>query len=167
MQKATCVTPCCCTPSTPPPAPCNGCLYAHGYTVVPSVSTGPCGQKGYIDLAVLNAESSCNGPISYKIHQYDKAGFKNVYIDGTLLRWETSDNAVPNHFYCIYYIAGCAAEDEESVARINIGIKKHCDKTCPEGTKCNPCNGDCVPLQTDLSVEIESNSDLSTSIVEL
>lgn len=154
---------CSCTPAPGTPTtsnPCDDCVIAYSFPTDCTTSTGPGGESGTLDLAAVNNYSGCVDSggsactLTYTLLSYDATALTNVAISSSgILSWDTTNDAVPDSFAEVEYIASCDCNLLSSRATISICIRDLCEnRWCSPGEVCNPLTGLCEPVSPDVEI---------------
>lgn len=138
----------------PGPKTCSGCLKAVSLRVGCDGGPLPCGNTQEIDLAEYNDTTACDGcDAIYTVHSYDTAAFASVTITSAgLLEYETTDLYERYKEYDIIYDIDCPCSILSASGRIKVCMKHPCDH-CDSDEVCNPCTGDCDPLDPEILID--------------
>lgn len=138
----------------PPGGTCTGCLKVVSLRIGCDDGPDPCGDTGSIDLSTYNDLSACDGctPV-YSLVSYDEDGFASATVSSVgLLEFTTSDNYVRHEEYSIIYKVDCPCDILSATGAVYICMKNPCDP-CDEGEECNPCTGNCDPIDPEIQVD--------------
>ncbi len=137
---------------------CADCFIPRNYVIPVVDRVIPCGGIGNLDVDALNDFSStCTGNIVYSIYSYNSDYFNSVSItSGGLLSYELSSDAEPGLFGDIVYRVRCDQENVGGYGVIQVSARDLClTSNCTPQQTCNKCNGLCVDIPIDLSVDIK------------
>lgn len=138
---------------------CEDCFIVTSPLLLAADGVGPCGKTGTLDVSTANNYDKCaTGVPVYKIVNFDTAGFVSATIDQNgIITYVTADSAEAKHYYQIVYRVTCSVEQYGGYGIATIGMKDLCQAVaCAEGEKCDPCSGDCVDINADLEVDVQT-----------
>lgn len=140
----------------PGPKTCSGCLKAVSLRIGCDGGPLPCGGDPgtqEIDLSEYNNITACSEcDAIYIIKSYDTDAFVSVTItEAGLLEYETSENYTRYEEYEIIYEIDCPCSILSASGRVRVCMKHPCG-SCDSDEVCNPCTGDCDPIDPEILI---------------
>lgn len=137
------------------PVPCEDCLYVTSHIVACDDGVGPCGETGTVTLT-----TNCVTPtftVIYNSPELENVSISLVGSDWVLTYDTVSGDAIANTYYEIVYKVACSSGDFSGlsvIGTVQACVKNFCQGVICPGEECDPCTGDCVPVQINLGLTI-------------
>lgn len=147
----------------PPQPKVEDCLCINDLRVGCPDGPAPCGDTIVIDLTETNDVTASPCDVVYILKDYDKEAFASVELTSEgILTVVTSDKYVKQEEFCITYKVDSPCSLLSDQANVYICMKDLCKGNMCEN-ECDPCTGDCIPLDPEVSINKFNNTEIGIS----